>query len=873
MIFLKKIISIVSAVILSVSALSLNVSAERNENSKYEFVSRLGITYGIGKSQDEPLTRAEFTAMAVRMINLNDVSGVEAAFNDVSKDSPFFDEINIAKSLRISNGIAEGIFSPDELISYNAAVKEIVVALGYEGKAESGGGYPYGYISIANDLRLTKNTSKNDDDSLSLGSAVNMIYNGLHSEVFGEDDETYKKGRKAISVFFGLNEISGVVSSVGYMSDTDYSAGKNKIEINAVTLNCDFCSEDMFGKKITLWVDGDNNVITADENAVNSEVRIDTEDIIRFSDNTLVVSEDAKAEKSYKFDKGFAYIKNGRVTSHTQSDFLGKIGSARLIDNNGDGKYDYYVAELKQYFVVDSKSLSDKTVYDKNFDKKTIDLTENNDNSVTVLKYDLQTKTYSAGGFNDIAEGNVIEYMQSDDKKVLKVIVSDAGELSGKVEEIRDDEIVVNNNTYKLNYYFKDRKNVLSFSVEYTFLLAPDGTVTDVKSVSKNDVKYGLILGSKINKNIGNDVNVKLLSENGKREVFSLADKLTVDGERKDKNSDNVKNILKNGDFPSYSLIRYSLNSAGEISMIDTEEFKQLEQTVETNNNTDNSLTCYSDKAYIRYKTSGNVAIPNYILSRSTIFMVPTELASNQQKEYDESCFKIVAAFELTNDKEYRLSAYDLDESFYPRATVVYGASSDPDELETPDEYTTSFMVSGVTDALNDEYVKVKKIYGVRNGKYVEYICTSEVLSKLTAADKLPKKGDIVRAVISGGKIIGLSRDVIFSDTGFDINYDKDGVSSSANSVTSYISGTLISKDKDSIVLLADKTPIPNSGGYINKIAPVSLSNPTYTVFDTKTGDIYPGKYENLSVSGERVQYIVCKLSYYRADTVFIYIK
>ena len=70
----------------------------------------------------------------------------------------------------------------------------------------------------------------------------------------------------------------------------------------------------------------------------------------------------------------------------------------------------------------------------------------------------------------------------------------------------------MNNNTYKLNYYFKDRKNVLSFGVEYTFLLAPDGTVTDVKSVSKNDVKYGLILGSKINKNIGNDVNVKLLS-------------------------------------------------------------------------------------------------------------------------------------------------------------------------------------------------------------------------------------------------------------------------------------------------------------------------------------------------------------------------
>ena len=127
--------------------------------------------------------------------------------------------------------------------------------------------------------------------------------------------------------------------------------------------------------------------------------------------------------------------------------------------------------------------------------------------------------------------------------------------------------------------------------------------------------------------------------------------------------------------------------------------------------------------------------------------------------------------------------------------------------------------------------------------------------------------------MISGGKIIGLSRDVIFSDTGFDINYDKDGVSSSANSVTSYISGTLISKDKDSIVLLADKMPIPNSGGYINKIAPISLSNPTDKVFDTKTGDIYPGKYENLSVSGERVQYIVCKLSYYRADTVFIYIK
>lgn len=79
------------------------------------------IVKGVGESQFEPnrwTTRAEFTALLVRLLGLSD-SNKETVlpFTDVSQQDWFADELSVAYKLGLINGVAQDSFKPHQAIS------------------------------------------------------------------------------------------------------------------------------------------------------------------------------------------------------------------------------------------------------------------------------------------------------------------------------------------------------------------------------------------------------------------------------------------------------------------------------------------------------------------------------------------------------------------------------------------------------------------------------------------------------------------------------------------------------------------------------------------------------------------------------------
>lgn len=873
---MRKIMAIIITIILLLPSFSAFAKTDYDIVDKLSFLESLNITDKIQKELTEPVTRAEFTAMVIRIMKLDKLQVEQSGFEDVKSDSPFSKEIYMAKAMRIANGTSQNMFSPDEAIIYDAACKELVIALGYEHKAEYLGSYPIGYFKVASELDIGDGVSA-ENGILTFGDAVKMIYNSLYVPVMMQvgvegDGMIYDTPGNPLTVCFNLNCIEGVVSTAGFMSDTSLYADHDVIEISGKVFKCDFDAEAYFGKTVKLWYDDYKNAIAIDEDDINKEIIIDVKDISGFSGNILSVFCDNDRETKYKFDPGFAFIKNGKIISHSDSDFIANSGKARLIDNNSDNMYDYYILESKEYFVVRSLNYADKTIYDSNSYLKSINLSEDNKKSVKILKYDITTDGYVKADFDNITEGSAVEVIQSDDKSVCKIIISDNSTLKGVVSEKGDGKITINGESYDFNHYFEALNRDVTVGAGYEFVLSPDNTITDIKAFSNSNVLYGFTLGFRKGTGLSSDVKLKLLTQNNTYEIYNFAKTVKLDGVNKKKDDSVFETKFLNGKYPVYMLIRYQTNENNEICMIDTAVSSTVDKNISPVYDGNDSLACYSDKALMRYKLSGSIAMPNYVLTDSVFFTVPQQLSSDPNREYEDDCFAIGSMTSLVNDKEYIMSAYDLDENYFPGAVVIYTNEATADAIRMPGLTATPFMVSEVTDAIDSEGEASKRIYGVTGGKYKEYYMASSTAAKLEAENKMPVVGDVVRLSLNGDKIVGLTRDVSCTSSGIVINFGIDGVSTDSNSELTYIGGELLSKHANAVVICADQKPTPSSGSYINNIAPISISNPTYTICDLKTGEVYPGRYESLQLSGERNQYVVCRLQYYRGFNIYIYI-
>lgn len=190
----KQISAIIAAAVIAAGSNSFAAELPNDaQTSKYKTAIQtlfdLNILQGNEKGEFAPtsaLTRAEAVKIIVELMyppqNTTDVS---QAFSDVPGSHWAATYINIGVSEGFINGYDENTFGPDDNVTYAQAVKLLMASAHYTVDAEIAGGYPSGYISVAQSEGLTESLDElQADKPITREELAQLVYSFLEMPVY-----------------------------------------------------------------------------------------------------------------------------------------------------------------------------------------------------------------------------------------------------------------------------------------------------------------------------------------------------------------------------------------------------------------------------------------------------------------------------------------------------------------------------------------------------------------------------------------------------------------------------------------------------------------------------------------------------------------
>lgn len=820
----KTLICFAVTLALAVSAL-LPCAAKANINNEIsggEYEEALSTILALGIVQDSPqnaaqaITRAEFTDLIIKSLNMKSAS-YEPLFTDVTAVTDYAGSVIAAAHLGIIDGNGKGKFCPSEPIELYAAIKMAVAALGYNDIAWLNGGYPYGYLKIADELDMTENISI-ENLSLSYADACVLVENMLTSDMcvvtgIGSDSISAQRqyGVCPLTEYFHLAKIEGIVKTAGYASllagddvnKTDFVIDCHKFKSNADD------ADKFLGRNVTAWYDESKTIQLVYVNPGYSDVFLDAATVESYDSHVIsVYDEESGKSNTYRLSRSYTFVKNGRGYANTDEDFLTGYGSFELIDNDGDRAFDVVKASVPYYMVVSSKDLYSQTVFDNGGASAVL---KNDDEFYCRIEKVDKNGNHQPISLSDIKKGAVITLYRSADNKYTKAVVSEKT-ITASLREMAEDLLVLGDTEYKINSRFTGFDK-LAFGYTYKFLLADDGTVTAFSTPNSDSMQYGYLKGLKLNNStFADDVEISVVGENGEIQNLELSSKILFNAHTCKRNDSEVINALSEDSAVKPQLIRYQLDSEGVVTKIDTASppaptFDMTQKYADAVKN-DDSLTLYLEKVKSYWNSDSMVLSPHvYMGGKTVIFSVSDEIFSNPSKNLDDKYFNVITTSSLTQGT-ITYDAFDLDASFIPGAIVIHsggGASKDPKRLSTLG--VVESINQGI-DAVNGDYVY--KLLMWRGGTYYKYNIDHETYDKLRLNNKIPANGDIVRISLDQlGYIDGiaidanyntaLKRPVITSSAKTGSNAPNEG-----QAYTSCYTGKVYSCENGSLVLMLD---------------------------------------------------------------------
>jgi len=176
---MKKIISLTLIFVLLL--MSLSVSGASVSDDMLDVLKQKGIMNGDPDGNlrlSDCITRAEAVKMIVAAF-ITDDAEAEEAFEDVTDEHWAYHYIIQAKKSGIVHGDENGLFNPESNVSNNEYIKMLVCSIGFAKEAEENGGYPEGYVKLADEKGITQNIGADlSSDAVREDIAV-MTYNAI----------------------------------------------------------------------------------------------------------------------------------------------------------------------------------------------------------------------------------------------------------------------------------------------------------------------------------------------------------------------------------------------------------------------------------------------------------------------------------------------------------------------------------------------------------------------------------------------------------------------------------------------------------------------------------------------------------------------
>lgn len=709
----------------------------------FDFLTKLGV---LSVYQDESgmfdgtkeVTRAEAAMAIAGLINMGQGTDKEIGktYIDVLGSEPASGSIAVLSGIQAMNGFGDNLFRPYETIQTTHFLKALMVALGYRWRAESGGGYPSGYLRVANDVKLFKDLKFENDKPLTRSLLLGLLYNALDVPVYEivsvSENETRYEYNEDVTVLTQYHNIFKEKAVVYSDSDTSLNdsfqadedsvligtkrvyIGDNKDIWNYLGCNVEYYYKQEKGddrRTLLHFAPEKNTIITL------------TEGMITNVGNDFVEYRLSGAGKSstLRYNVSTDVIYNGSRDAVNLKTVLNSLtGIAQFIDNNNDKIADVVIINDYTYGIISGIDLIGEKIY---CDTGSIYL---DDAESWIIKNE-------AGKILELSElviGNALAISKSTDGELIRITVL-SSQISGTVTQIGEDDIRVNDVDYIVSHGCKeDVLGQIKLNYKGSFILNQAGEIVFVKEATVDSLNIGYLIRSGIEKNgLKSKVFLKIMTTGGvdfyeTKEKIKIND-VTVEQEnivQTLKNLKNDLNLVSDGEISQ--VIRYQLDSNNLISKIYTARYEENDYlTLKYNSE--------GSEAYLREGYGvGTLDFKHFLGTASTCFQVPME---NQEEMEDDYYSTFTFKDRMKDGEEYMVETYTIGDSIFPSLVIMYSA----DQAEIG-EATKLFLVDSVKHALNSDGNYVCRFEGYVDGKRATYYAKDDV-----TADGL-SRGDAV---------------------------------------------------------------------------------------------------------------------------------
>lgn len=436
----------------------------------------------------------------------------EYTFDDVDYSKSDATYIQYAYNIKLVSGVSSTEFMPDAPATLTQAIKLMVTALGYDVVAQSRGGYPSGYVSVASEKRLLKGITSDKSSELSSLDFARLLYNGLDTPVFKRDlygeDNTYSKSSAAISEFLDYDDYEGVIEETTDINiyGSPVKSGKNQVKVGErIFFVGESGIEDYLGYTATVYFKDDNGstpeiaFFVLDD--FNETLTLECDDVsgmtwdgngikfTYFNGNNKQRSEKVNAE---------AYLYNGYdvSTSEIQSVIIPKLlakdeWNITLIDNDLNGSYEVVKIDDSVSYHVKRVNSYSKIVYYYDYANLELPKFLNFDITDEEDDYSIYTADGAKLKFEELQPDTVITVYENLDGTHRKIVVSDKT-VTGKVTSLTsEDKCIINDSEYF--EVADDLKNKI-LGEEGIFYLNVYGKIVGKDSKSDLSGGYGLLM-------------------------------------------------------------------------------------------------------------------------------------------------------------------------------------------------------------------------------------------------------------------------------------------------------------------------------------------------------------------------------------------
>lgn len=702
-------------------------------------LSSLNIMNGDENGQfrlDDTIIRSEVTKMAVTAMGMQEAADNAKGsddFDDVAADHWANGYINVAASLGLVEGDGDGNFRPNDEISYSEAVAIMVRAAGYDTKAKKNGGYPSGYISVANENKMIKNVEGTANAPISRGNVAILTNNTLETykmeqtgfgsnAVFEVTDKTLLGDNLETEKFSGQITAVGAAALNGYESVNDDSV---RIDDKVYPASAELSG--LLGYNVTCYAkktrSGDSEVILAiPVSGKNKTVELNSDLFSKLTTKNSLnaveyyADEDSSRVSTAVIAADAQLIYNNRTAEFSTDliDLEGKQAYMTLLDTDSDSKYDIvFVTEYKNV-TVDYVSVNKAVGKDK-----------------TVIRFDNDDYKLYLGSSEaepeDLKEWDVLSIAESLDKSYREIYAT-RNSFEGKIQAKSEDGYTIDGELYKLSPDFTED---MSIGTTAEFCLDISGKIAAVKTISNVSDGYAYLTNA-YRSNDGETVYIKATDKSGEEVTLALADKPKLNGVTS--TPANVLTALTNEGSAVKQLITYSKNSSDKVTEINIANDRSEAGTADINNFTLNKKL--EDELYnASTRKFGNIRI-----SDSTIVFDVSDVSDVTVT--DSSVFE--------NNQTYSGLVYDMSES-YTAGVVVLTDTAFKANTSAP-----AAVVKKITTGMNSNDEQTDILTALVDGEEVSlYAADDTVLVKGEGA-KL-EEGDIIQyKTDSDGNIAGI---------------------------------------------------------------------------------------------------------------------